>query len=353
MPTATAPLLAPYTSPPPARSLSLITSLLGTTSNWLVLRILCDALYSSSSSSVRGRWQEDVEIGIGIEGEGVTIGGRKGTMRVILISFLRGWEFWRTEAKRLGVDLTKLANERKFAFVDGLTELFSSENLHSAPVPTTLRGRPPAAHASRFISTARSHPATHPVPVHQKASGPTKLHWSKMANLEALERGVISAIDNLHGAAGEEDRVPATEDVLLVIDQPDMLLAATGPDAGVGALEIKDMIMSLRQHVHSTLVTLAADSPLIHYEEPGTPLEMEHATLVVGMAYQARMVIQLRGLETGVARDVSGVLQVNKGTQFMDLSSSRDLGEDYDLEPKEVLYYVQGDGAVRVFGRGE
>ncbi|EEP75603.1 predicted protein [Uncinocarpus reesii 1704] len=276
-------------------------------------------------------------------------------MRVVLVSFLRGWEFWRGEARRLGIDLAKLANERKFAFVDGLTGLFSHEVAHPTSTPIALHGRPPAPHASRFVAAARAPPASRPAPVHQKSSGPTTLHWSMAGKLEAIERDIISAIESLKSHAGEDDRVSSTEDVLLVIDQPDMLLAATGPEAGIGAVEVKDMIMGLRQlfqHVHSTLLTLAADAPLIHSEEQRTPLELEHASLVVTMAYQARMVMQLRGLETGVARDVSGVLQINKGVSFANTSDSKHMGED-DIEPKEVLYYVQSDGAVRVFGRGE
>lgn len=109
----------------------------------------------------------------------------------------------------------------------------------------------------------------------------------------------------------------------------------------------------LRKHVHSTLITLSADSPLMHYEESGNPLEVEHTSLVVGMAYQARIVMQLRGLETGVARDVSGVLQINRGTSFKNSAGLKGSGQEDSLEPKEVLYYVQADGAVRVFGRGE
>ncbi|WEW57496.1 hypothetical protein PRK78_002963 [Emydomyces testavorans] len=341
MPTPTAPLLALYTSPPSRYSLYLITSLLGTTGNWLVLKFLCDALYPSFSASSRGRWPQGAGVEIGMKDKGRPEGGRRGAMRVVLVSFLRGWEFWRGEARRLGIDLTKLTTERKFVFVDGLTGLFSHEYSHSTSAPATLSGRPPT-HASRLIPITQHHQATHSVPLRQKSSGPTKLHWSKTGKLETIERDIVSAIDVLNSSTNEEDRVPTTEDVLLVIDQPDLLLAAAGLEGGIGALE----------HVHSTVVQLAADSPLIHYEEPGTPLEMEHANLAVGMAYQARVVMQLRGLETGAARDVSGVLQINRGTPFIDPS---DPGhpEDDDLEPKEVLYHVQGDGAVRVFGRGE
>lgn len=83
-----------------------------------------------------------------------------------------------------------------------------------------------------------------------------------------------------------------------------------------------------------------------------TPLETEHAALVVGLAHQARMVLQLRELDTGVARDVSGVLRVSKGGAW-EAGREQTNDEISAWEEKEVLFFVQGDGAVRVFGRGE
>ncbi len=61
----------------------------------------------------------------------------------------------------------------------------------------------------------------------------------------------------------------------------------------------------------------------------------------MGLTHQASVVVGLRGLDTGVARDVSGVLRITRG------------GDDGDeVEEKEVLYYVSGDGSVKVFERG-
>lgn len=55
--------------------------------------------------------------------------------------------------------------------------------------------------------------------------------------------------------------------------------------------------------------------------------------------------MQLRTLETGAARDVSGVLRISRG-------GSWSVTED-SLEEQELLYYIQRDGGVKVFGRGE
>jgi elongator complex protein 6 len=61
------------------------------------------------------------------------------------------------------------------------------------------------------------------------------------------------------------------------------------------------------------------------------------------------MVMQLRNLETGAARDVSGVLRVSKGGAW----GQRENASEESWKEKEVLYFVQRDGGVSVFGRGE
>ncbi len=59
--------------------------------------------------------------------------------------------------------------------------------------------------------------------------------------------------------------------------------------------------------------------------------------------------MSLRLLDTGTARDVSGVLRITIG--------DRAPGDDHDtlkrIEEKELLYFVGGDGGVKVFERGQ
>lgn len=80
------PLLTSYLSDQRESSLTLVSSILGATSNWLVLRYLYAALGTSSSSN------------ISIGTDELSNGAKR---KVVLVSFLRGWEFWRAEAKRL------------------------------------------------------------------------------------------------------------------------------------------------------------------------------------------------------------------------------------------------------------
>lgn len=150
--------------------------------------------------------------------------------------------------------------------------------------------------------------------------------------------------------------------VLLVVDQLDLLLAAGG-DA-VGAVSIGEMLVGLRevcaiyssmqkithlrfQEVYSTIVSLSADLPLVSSHQ--TPLEADHAAFLLSTAHQADFTMNLRLLDSGTARDVSGVLRITIGDGT--LEDDRDIRKR--IEEKELLYFVGGDGGVKVFERGQ
>jgi elongator complex protein 6 len=79
-------------------------------------------------------------------------------------------------------------------------------------------------------------------------------------------------------------------------------------------------------------------------------LETEHTAFVVGLAHQAQMVMQLRGLDTGEAKDVSGVMRISRGGAW---GRTRPDGGEIGWEEREVLYFIQRDAGIRVFERGE
>lgn len=93
--------------------------------------------------------------------------------------------------------------------------------------------------------------------------------------------------------------------------------------------------------VHATIMTLSADEPLVSSQT--TTLEKEHAALVLSAAHEAELVLSLRLLDTGTAKDVSGVVRITRGGSESDRS----------VEEREYLYHVGGDGGVRVFERGQ
>lgn len=82
-------------------------------------------------------------------------------------------------------------------------------------------------------------------------------------------------------------------------------------------------------------------------------MEAGHGALVVGLTHVADIAVSLRLLDTGFAADVSGVMRITRG------GGSEDEGEEQgerkgreEREEKELLYFIGGDGGVKVFERG-
>ncbi|KAK1826516.1 hypothetical protein QBC39DRAFT_316682 [Podospora conica] len=211
------------------------------------------------------------------------------TTSLLLVSFLRDYPFWRDGCSRLGLDLDAMASKGRFGFVDGLGGLFTAESAGKQ------RGRWPAP------------------------------------GVGEVGRVVDEAVDALSSRGGR---------VVVVVDGLDLLVAASGRgvDDGEGW---KGVVMGWREKVHAMILTLAADEPLITAQN--TALEKGHAAFVLSLAHEAQMVASLRLLDTGTAKDVSGVLRITGG------------GDDsgHAVEEKEYLYHVGGDGGVRVFERGQ
>ena len=65
---------------------------------------------------------------------------------------------------------------------------------------------------------------------------------------------------------------------------------------------------------------------------------------MASLAHQARYVLSLKLLDTGTAKDVSGVVSVRKG--------GGENGNTDEAREGEWLYFVGGDGGVKVFERG-
>jgi hypothetical protein len=96
------PLLAPFVAPPPPSSLILLTSILGASTNWLVLRFIYTALTTHPAPT-------SLPLDEG------------GDFVVVLASFLRDSTFWVDNARKLGVDLVKEGKVGRWRFLDFLT----------------------------------------------------------------------------------------------------------------------------------------------------------------------------------------------------------------------------------------
>ncbi|PMB63884.1 hypothetical protein BM221_010356 [Beauveria bassiana] len=199
----------------------------------------------------------------------------------------------------LGMDLNALCKNGRFAFVDGLTGLCA-----------------PAVPGSNGIIVGGG------------------------ATTTTDGDNVVKACVDTAAA-----RLAAGSRTVLLVDGLDAYVA-TG--SGSGAAGAASLIMSLRENVYSTLVTLAADEPLVHMQAAAqtTRLEREQAALVLGQAHAADQIVSLRRLDTGAAADVSGVLRVVVGPA----ATAATYGDGDGGE--ELLYHVAGDGSVRVFERG-
>ncbi|KAI5464150.1 hypothetical protein BGZ63DRAFT_377065 [Mariannaea sp. PMI_226] len=260
-------LLEPYLALPSESSLTLLTSVLGTTANWLVFRHLYSYLRGAAGAGIE-------------QGDGRDTG-------IVLVSFLRDATFWREGAAKLGLDLDAISRAGRLVIVDGLTGLVAP------PGPTGVS----AARKERVLRS------------------------SKIVDVKKEIEGAIADL--------------TTHRKILIVDQLDALLAIT--EEATTSLSIQNLLLSLRSLVHSTVATMSADSPLIAPQV--TTLEREHASLVLSTTHVADVVMALRMLDTGTARDVSGVVRLT--------GPGVDGGETVEL-----LYHVAADGGVRVFERG-
>ncbi|KAL8943054.1 MAG: hypothetical protein Q9211_001137 [Gyalolechia sp. 1 TL-2023] len=173
-----------------------------------------------------------------------------------------------------------------------------------------------------------------------------------------LQRGGIGELEKLVLNAIKETTSINTK-VLLVLDGIDFLLAAT--DLRVD--EVLSTIWALRevrtsmpyrsiylklypQNVETTIISVTADFPLM--QENNTSLELHHAAFVLSIAHQARAIWAVKELDTGSAKDVSGILRITRGPA---LEEEEDM-QRFEVEEKELLYYAAGDGGVKVFERG-
>ncbi|OBT53713.1 hypothetical protein VE04_05268 [Pseudogymnoascus sp. 24MN13] len=272
-------LLSSYVSLPSESSLVLLTSVLGASTNWLVLRYLQSYLGQNLESLSIYNETEDGD-----------------TTKVLLVSFMRDLAFWKDGARKLGLDLDKLAAKKRFAFIDGLSEL--------------------------YLEPARSKTGTR---------GANAVRGNELGNIHNI---VKNTLKELQAGSGK---------VVLVIDQLDLLLATSGDKLDTAALG--DTLMDWRLSAHSTILTLAADTPLATGHD--TPLETNHGALLLSLAHQADLVMSLRLLDTGTARDVSGVCRITTG-------DAEGRGpNDQKPEARELLFFVGGDSAVKVFERGQ
>lgn len=194
------PLLDTYLGLPPETSLVLLSGILGSTTNWLVFRYLY-SLLSAPSNPV----------------------AKEDGVNVVLVSFLRDYTFWKDGAGKLGIDLDVSTRKGKFVFVDGLSGLFYAPQSH-APIRT-----PGGAPGGRSLSSA---------------------------TLQHLRKGLEDAVTQVQHSASPEQRT------VLIVDQPDLLLAASGD--GISSQGLRETLLDIREvsctgshvvHIHISIMS--------------------------------------------------------------------------------------------------
>jgi elongator complex protein 6 len=359
----TPPLLEPYLRLPPHGSQLLLTGVLDSTPHWLVTRLLRSAFVSSSTSATSTSTPETEEAKTTQEEENI----------VVLVSWLRDFEFWKTEARRgAGIDLGRLAMQERFVFVDGLTRLFDGEatgdktakevvpqstqrslpvrNTPATPVPSRgpLPSRGPVP--SRGVPVAApSQPQTQQAqPQAQQPATQAQQPQQATKQIYLTSPSPTTTLSTLNTLLSSLSTAHPNRKIHLILDSPTLLLSVS---ASPSATTLSSLLLSLRSLVSTSTLVLQTDSPFLtaaQSSQTSTPLEAAHAAFVVQQAHVSEWVVSLRALDTGKARDVSGVVRVCRGGAWDD-------GEAEEGEKKELeaLYFVQGDGGVRVFERGE
>lgn len=350
------PLLQPYIQLPPEDSLLLLTSTLGASANWLLLRFLCDALSTVATQD----------------------GGEEGR-NIVLVSWMRQYDFWKQESRKgAGLDLDRLRKEGRFAFVDGLGAGATVGSTPGIDVRANGQARPqvavsagvqvqrgpqtlPARGLPGRVVPARGPPvsatAATPTPssaTHAIAPGATSagsiipVHYSlKTLELSDIKAVISSAILSLSSSAPQRK-------TLLIFDNPDLLLAL---NPSITPSDFTSLALTLHTipTVSHILTHMQSDNPLLHLSVPPQPLELAQHNLLVKCGHMSRRILGVRILDTGVARDVSGVIRITEQKhEWLDLElSENEPKEGNDAgKGKEFLYQVKGDGSVRVFERG-
>jgi elongator complex protein 6 len=358
--------LQPYVHLPRDESLLLLTSTLGASANWLITRFLCDALSNNSDE-----------------------GGDEEVHNVVLVSWMREYDFWKQEARKgAGLDLERLRREGKFAFVDGLSELCLDLNDTPLDGPTdsgteqttpqahvaSATGRSPAQRGPQILPVrgppasmipARGPPQTPAQPARSavtmtatstQAANPSRTtpgHYTmKSLDLAHLKTTIASAVSSLAPTAS----IVAQRKTLLVLDNPDIFLALN-PTINQSAMTTLILALHSLPTVSHVLTHIQADTPLLSLSTPPQPLEITHHNLLVKLGHMSQRILGVRVLDTGVARDVSGVIRITEqrvGWMELGIEDDSEKGRNSgdNGKGKEFLYQVKGDGSVRVFERG-
>jgi len=345
--------------------------------NWLLSRYLCAALSGdarggrkTNEAAPEAQELRDLSLGVGNAKESEE--GADDDIALVLVSWMRDWEFWRMEARRAGgIDLAQLSQKGRFAFVDGLTGIHlttavgtkkETPLMREAPAlgtgttgrrPIPLR-QPPGSSQPSKLPSAREQ-LSESQAVQTPKPNPTNPRLFKLTSSELPH--TLSTIEE--AIASLTSSTTTKRKILLILDTPSILLSLQHPANSTSPqppTTLRSLILALRlnSHIHSIILSLPADLCAPPSDLPQgyipSPLENESLGFLVGIAHTADLLLGVRGLETGGAGDVGGVLRITKGSGGWD--EEVEGSEKREWREQELLYFVGNDGGVRVWERG-
>ena len=275
------PALAPYIGQCiQQQSLTLLTSVLDTPTNWLFIRFLL-AVLGQQNDQKRSSLQVTSSDGVSKE------------CKVVLFSAYRSFDLWSEIARKNRLNLQNATSLGRLCYIDGLS--------------------------------------TRP---------------QDMAGVINLDDLTLKSLTNAFGKAVQSISAPQpTAPIIILIDGLDFLLASQ-PSTSIA--EVQQLLLDLQCSAHNVVIACAADSTLLHNSEASaTPLELDHTVFARTLAHNTRWIFQLRPLETGQSKEVSGSVRASRGGAWEAIEGQQDLADG------EWLYHLKGDGSVRVWGRGE
>ncbi|KAI9708779.1 MAG: hypothetical protein M1820_003734 [Bogoriella megaspora] len=396
------PLLESYLNLPRESTLILLTGVLNASSNWLVVKYL-SALLADGVKDGRQPFRRPYAVGEELSYDSGGLGnGREGgdvatseEYGVVLVSWMREFDFWRTEGRKSGnIDLQRLAQQRRFVFVDGLTNLFNGDTLDStagkdSPKTTTSpsfldKAQPISGRSAQKLpvrdaphttlpNRSPSHPALQPAST--ISTEPPSILTLTNPSTNTLQSSLSHALTSL-----------PFPNRILILDTPSLLFSTTTSNPST----LLTLLTTLNPQPTHIIISDLTDTPLLrpsyqlsishdfsvpsfehhrtHHDDSdtaptvaiaqGDPIAAAHSMWITSLAHRASLVMSVRPLGSGAARDVSGVVRVTRGEGLWDMGDGGDGGDGDgewwdEIQEKEVLYWVGGDGGVKVFGRGE
>jgi len=223
-------------------------------------------------------------------------------------------------------------DKSKFTFVDGLSSLFDKADLPRASPTSVSSQRTPAFAPANPRGVPQPSSLTSNIPQHNNHNTLLKIDTTPSAQ---AKNNQLQPIQNAIEQAIKGCSTSATKPLTILLN-PDFLLAA----AELHPTQLLDFIQDI-QALSSCLITHVQSDSVLSSPHSMSTLETNHTTTVTSLAHMAHAVLALRLLDTGVAKDVSGVVRVTNGGC-----------SEEQVEERERLYFVT-DTNTKIFARGE